>query len=329
MQTLCVKDRGRALWPMHPWLGTSAAASKLARMPSTITIAEEIRRAAARLDRARVTFGHGTDNAWDDAAALVLYAAGLPLTSGSSVYGEAVDGAVRRRIAALLRQRTTKRVPTPYLIGMTYFAGLPMRVDRRALIPRSPIAELIESRFRPWVTPGRVRRILDIGTGGGCIAVACAHYFPKAIVVATDISTPALKLAAVNAKALRVASRVKLRRADLFPRPADGPFDVIVSNPPYVGRREYRSLAKEYRHEPAKALLSGDNGLDAVRGILARARTFLTRAGILVVEVGNSELALEQAYPGVPFLWLGFARGGGGVFLFRRSDLERYAPAFD
>ncbi|MGH8263958.1 MAG: methyltransferase domain-containing protein, partial [Steroidobacteraceae bacterium] len=169
-------------------------------MPKPASIAEAIRRAALRLERARVTFGHGTDNAWDDAAALVLHAARLPLDGGSSTYGDPVNAATQRRIELLLRRRTRARVPTPYLIGTTFFAGLPFRVDRRALIPRSPIAELIEACFRPWVTPARVRRILDIGTGSGCIALACARYFPRARVVGTDTSAAALKLAALNAR---------------------------------------------------------------------------------------------------------------------------------
>lgn len=294
-------------------------------MPTRSTIAEEIRRLALRLDSARVAFGHGTDNAWDDAAALVLHAAGLPLESSAGVYDKAVTARARKRIQSLARQRIRGRVPMPYLIGRTFFAGLPFKVDRRALIPRSPIAELIEARFRPWLAPRRVRRILDIGTGGGCIAIACAHYFPRARVIATDTSARALALAAVNARVLRVRSRVRFRRADLFPPAGDGPFDLIVANPPYVGTREYARLPREYRREPASGLVAGRDGLDAVRRILARARTFLTRAGILVVEVGNSNRALARAYPRVPFLWLEFSRGGGGVFLLRRADLERHA----
>ena len=299
------------------------------QLPKPQSIADAIRRAALQLERARVTFGHGTDNAWDDAAALVLHAARLPLDSGSSIYGNPVNAATRRRIGSLLRRRVGARVPTPYLIGTTFFAGLPFRVDRRALIPRSPIAELIEARFRPWVTPARVRRILDVGTGSGCIGIACARYFPRARVVGTDISAAALKLATLNARELRVSSRVRFLRADLFPASSAGPFDLIVSNPPYVGRREYATLPREYRHEPESGLLSGADGLDAVRAILGKARTFLSRAGILVVEVGNSQAALERSFPQVPFLWLDFARGGGGVFLFRRRDLERYAPQFE
>ncbi|HZF15806.1 MAG TPA: 50S ribosomal protein L3 N(5)-glutamine methyltransferase [Steroidobacteraceae bacterium] len=298
-------------------------------MPPRSTVADEIRRLALRLFDARVTFGHGTDNAWDDAAALVLHAAGLPLESSTEVYAKAVTARVRERIRGLARRRIRDRVPTPYLIGRTFFAGLPFKVDRRALIPRSPIAELIEARFRPWLAPGRVRRILDIGTGGGCIAVACARYFPRARVVATDISTAALALAAVNARALRVRTRLRLRRADLFPAAGEGPFDLIVANPPYVGTREYAALPLEYRREPATALCSGRDGLDAVRRILARARTFLTRAGILIVEVGNSDRALAKAFPRVPFLWLEFARGGGGVFLLTRAELERHAADFE
>jgi ribosomal protein L3 glutamine methyltransferase len=295
---------------------------------SRISIAEQIRAVALRLERAGVAFGHGTDNPWDDAAALVLHGAGLPLHSDPQVYGRPLSASSRARIATLVTRRIRQRVPTPYLIGRIYFAGLEFRVDRRALIPRSPIAELIEARFKPWIKAARVRRILDIGTGCGCIAIACARYFPRARVSATDMSARALALATDNARRLRVRSRVRFYRADLFPPASAGRFDLIVSNPPYVGTREYAALPPEYHHEPAGALRSGVDGLHAVRRILSRARTFLTRGGILVVEVGNSAATLERAFPQVPFLWLEFSRGGGGVFLLSRAELERHAAVF-
>jgi ribosomal protein L3 glutamine methyltransferase len=304
---------------------TAKKTAKTTANTTADTVADLIRAVAIRLDRARVAFGHGTDNAWDDAAALVLHAARLPLDGDASVYGVRVTPQIRRRLSRLIARRIGGRVPTPYLIGRTFFAGLEFQIDRRALIPRSPIAELIEARFSPWIEPRRVRRILDIGTGCGCIAIACARYFPRARVTATDLSARALKLAERNARALRVHARVRFQRADLYPKAARSAFDIIVSNPPYVGLREFRSLPREYSHEPAAALLSGPDGLDAVRRILARARTFLTRAGILVVEVGNSAVALEKAFPEVPFLWLEFARGGGGVFLLTRRDLDAHA----
>jgi ribosomal protein L3 glutamine methyltransferase len=297
-------------------------------MPTRASIADEIRNVARRLERARVTFGHGTDNAWDEAVALVLHASGLPLDSDAGVYGNPLPPRARQRLARLVRRRIRERIPAPYLIGRTFFAGLEFAIDRRALVPRSPIAELIEARFRPWLDPRRARRILDIGTGCGCIGIACARFFPGAQVAACDISVPALALAKLNARRLRVRSRVRFYRSDLFPPLKAGPFDLIVSNPPYVGAREYRRLPREYRHEPASGLLSGSDGLHAVRRILARARTFLTRAGILVVEVGNSAVALEKTYPRVPFLWLEFSRGGGGVFLLTRAELERHAADF-
>jgi ribosomal protein L3 glutamine methyltransferase len=297
-------------------------------VPANPNVADEIRRVAMRLDRARLAFGHGTDNAWDDAAALVLHAAGLPLDSDARVYTRRLPVRARERIARLVDRRIRERMPTPYLIGHTFFAGLEFKIDRRALIPRSPIAELIEARFRPWLEPAHVRRILDIGTGCGCIAIACARFFPAARVTATDMSVAALKLAGSNARRLRVSSRVRLYRADVFPPARVGPFDLVVSNPPYVGALEYAKLPREYRYEPASGLVAGADGLHVVRRILARARTFLTRAGILVVEVGNSAGALEQAYPRVPFLWLEFSRGGGGVFMLSRAELERHAGDF-
>lgn len=315
---------GRALWRMRPIVAGRLALMRIART----SIGDEIRAVALRLKRARVAFGHGTDNPWDEAAALVLHGAGLPLNSDARVYGRPVPARARVRISRLVERRVRQRIPAPYLIGRTYFAGLEFRTDRRALIPRSPIAELIETRFHPWVKASRVRRILDIGTGCGCIAIACARYFPRARVVATDLSPAALALARDNARRLRVRSRVRFCRADLFPPPSSGQFDLIVSNPPYVGMREYATLPREYRHEPSNALLSGRDGLEAVRRILGRARTFLTRGGILIVEVGNSAAALERAFPRVPFLWLTFNRGGGGVFVLPRTELVRHAADF-
>jgi ribosomal protein L3 glutamine methyltransferase len=280
-----------------------------------------IERASRKLKRARVFFGHGTDNAWDDAAALVWHGLRLPHTASARVYERAVSPAGQERVAALVERRINERVPAVYLTGQTWFAGLPFNVDPRVLIPRSPIAELIEQRFAPWVDAKRVRRILDIGTGSGCIAIACAHAFPRARVDGADISEDALEVARVNVRRHRLGRRVRLVQSDHFSALRGESYDIIVSNPPYVGAREMATLPPEYRHEPREALAAGRSGLDSVRVILSEAARHLRTEGVLIVEVGNTETAVRRAFPELPFTWLHFERGGGGVFLLTAGQL--------
>lgn len=305
-------------------LSHTAAATVAARatVAAPETVGAAIARCARGLRRARLHFGHGTDNARDEAAELVFFAAGLAHELGSSVYGKLLTARRRARIDDLLERRIALRAPLAYLTRRSFFAGLELYVDERVLVPRSPIAELIERRFAPWVDARRVRRILDIGTGSGAIALACAMAFPKARVDAVDISTAALQVARRNRRRLRLEKRVRVLRSDHFDAVAGCRYDIIVSNPPYVGSAEMRSLPREYRHEPRLGLASGADGLDSVRVILAAARRHLTREGILVVEVGNTETALLRAYPRMPFIWPQIAMGGGGVFLLRAADLE-------
>jgi len=275
------------------------------------TVRELISHSARRLQRAGVFFGHGTDNAEDEAAALVLHA----LRSPRLAYEQKVKESDRAGIDALIRRRIDERIPAVYLTGQTWFAGLPFYVDSRALIPRSPLAELIEQRFAPWIEPGRVTTILDVGTGSGCIAIACAKAFPKSRVDAVDISPDALAVAARNVRRHRLGKRVRLLESSYFSALKGESYDIIVSNPPYVGTRELESLPPEYAHEPRMALAAGRTGLDAVREILSEGLRHLKPKGILVVEVGNTEAAVRRAFRKVPFTWLEFARGGGGVFL--------------
>lgn len=287
-------------------------------------MAEALRSGARRLQRAGVFFGHGTDNARDDAAALLWHAMALPADAPAAVYRRRLSGAQLAAYRELLARRVRERQPAVYLTGTIWFAGIPIRIDRRALVPRSPIAELIERRFEPWVEPRRVRRILDLGTGSGCIAVACAKAFPRARVDASDVSAEALSLARENVRRLRLSRRVEVLESDHFSALQGRRYDIIASNPPYVGQREMKSLPPEYRHEPQMALAAGRDGLDSVRVILREAASHLQPGGILVVEVGNTETVLRRRYPRAPFLWLEFERGGGGVFLLTREQLEAH-----
>jgi ribosomal protein L3 glutamine methyltransferase len=288
----------------------------------TETVGAAIGRCARELRRARVKFGHGTTSARDEAAEIVYFAAGIAHTLGTSAYARVLTARHRARIAALLARRIAERVPLPYLTHRAYFAGMELYVDERVLVPRSPIAELALGQFSPWLGARKVRRILDIGTGCGAIALACARAFPRALVDATDISSDALAVCRRNARRLRLQARVTALHSDHFNAVPPCRYDIIVSNPPYVGRAEMRRLPPEYRREPAIGLASGSDGLDSVRVILDNARRYLSAEGILVVEVGNSERALLRAFPRVPFIWPDIAMGGGGVFLLRAMDLE-------
>jgi ribosomal protein L3 glutamine methyltransferase len=281
-----------------------------------------IARGARRLRRAGVFFGHGTDNAWDDSAALVLHALNLPHSGERALYTRRVGSEGIERVEALFTRRIAERIPAVYLTGETWFAGLPFHVDPRVLIPRSPIAELIERRFAPWIDPRRVRRILDVGTGSGCIAIACARALPRARVDAVDISPEALEVAAINVRRHRLGRRVRLVRSDHFSALAGERYDIIVANPPYVGRREMSGLPPEYRHEPPIALTAGRDGLDSVGVILREARAHLQPGGLLIVEVGNTEAAVRRAFRRLPFVWLEFERGGGGVFLLTAEQVR-------
>lgn len=282
-----------------------------------------IRRAQRRLTRARVFFGHGTENARDEAAALVYFVLQLPHDAPARALEKIVSAAQAARVDALLERRIAERVPLPYLTHEAWFAGLRFHVDERVLIPRSPFAELIEQQFAPWIDARRVERILDLGTGSGCIALAAAKAFPRARVDAVDIDAGALEVAAINRRRLRLTRRVRLIESDHFAALSGESYDIIASNPPYVGAREMRGLPREYRHEPRHALESGREGLDSVTIILREAARHLRPRGLLVVEVGNTERALRRAYPRMPFMWLDFERGGGGVFLLTREQLEK------
>ncbi len=286
------------------------------------SVGAAIERCAGDLRRARVHFGHGTDNARDEAAELVFFAAGLRHELGSSAYSKRLGARAAARVARLLERRIAERIPLPYLTHRSFFAGLELYVDERVLVPRSPIAELALGRFEPWVAARAVRRILDVGTGSGAIALACAVAFPRSAVDAVDVSAAALQVARRNVRRLGLQKRVRTLQSDYFAAVEGCRYDIIVSNPPYVGRAEMRRLPREYRHEPRLGLASGVDGLDSVRAIFAAARRHLSRDGILVVEVGNTEEALLRTFPTLPFVWPQIEMGGGGVFLLRARDLD-------
>jgi ribosomal protein L3 glutamine methyltransferase len=288
----------------------------------SVTVEWLIARSAARLRRARVCFGHGTDNARDEAAAIILYVASRGPQRRARPQRNTLGRAAQGRVERLITRRIEERIPAAYLTGMAWFAGLPFEVDARVLIPRSPLAEVIERGFAPWIDPARVRRVLDIGTGSGCIAIACAKYLPAARVDAVDISNEALEVARANLRRHRLTRRVRLLKSDHFSALGRATYDIIVANPPYVGDVELAGLPAEYRHEPRIALTGGADGLDSVRVILRGAATHLRSRGLLFVEVGNTERAVRRRWPRLPFVWLQFARGGGGVFVLTREQLH-------
>lgn len=290
--------------------------------PDPATVEQLIHYGTLLFEQSDLWFGHGSDNAFDEAAELVFFGAKLRHEDAADVYAQQLDAAARAAVLALFERRVVERIPAAYLTHRMWFAGHEFYVDERVLVPRSPIAELIEAQFQPWIAPAKIRRILDIGTGSGCIAIASALAVPAAQVDASDISADALAVAAINIAAHGVEQRVRAVRSDVFDGLGRERYDLIVSNPPYVGDTEMAELPREYRHEPATGLHSGCDGLDVVRRILDGAAAHLQPHGLLIVEVGNSEAALTQALPQAPFTWLEFERGGGGVFLLTAEQLE-------
>jgi ribosomal protein L3 glutamine methyltransferase len=296
--------------------------------PEAAHVGDLVSWAARRLARAPRHYGHGTDNPFDEAGALVFHALDIPHEEAGRAYGWAVDPDGARRAAELVDRRIRERVPAAYLTGRTWFAGHEILVTPDVLVPRSPIAELCESRFEPWVEPSRVRSVLDLGTGSGCIAVACAFAFPQAAVDAADVSHAALEVTARNIGMHGLGGRVRPVLSNVYRGLGDRRYDIIVSNPPYVSEAEMRQLPREYLREPRLGLAAGDDGLDVVRRILAGAGEHLARDGLLVVEVGDSAQAVQAAWPSVPFTWLEFERGGGGVFLLGASQVRRFRQQF-
>lgn len=289
------------------------------------TIRDMLRWTVTQFYQANLFYGHGTDNAWDEAVAIVLAVLHLPQDINPQIVDAKLSRREREEITQMIARRINEKIPTAYLTQQAYFAGLSLYVDQRVIIPRSAIAELIERQFTPWIE--NPSHILDLCTGSGCIAIACAFAFPEAEIDAVDISADALAVAKINVDRHHLNQQIHLIESDLFQNVPVKKYDIIVSNPPYVNAEDMAALPDEYRHEPSLALAAGADGLTIVMRLLKEAKKYLSENGILIVEVGNSEKALSEKYPAIPFTWLEFERGDGGVFLLTRDNLEDICQA--
>jgi ribosomal protein L3 glutamine methyltransferase len=291
------------------------------------TLRDYMRWGASRFLEAELSYGHGMSSAVDESVYLVLHALNLPPDMPDTWFDTRLSSDETTAVFELLRRRVEERKPAAYLTGEAWFCGLPFHVNENVLVPRSPIAELIEARFSPWLEADSVHRVLDLCTGSGCIGIASAYAFEQAEVDLADISAEAIDVAWENIHMHGLDGRVRAIESDLFSELANQTYDLIVSNPPYVDADDMAVLTDEYRHEPELGLAAGDDGLDIVLRILNEAAEHLNPGGILVVEVGNSEWALNELLPEVPFLWLQFERGGQGVFLLTRDQIEETLAA--
>ena len=291
-----------------------------------VTLRDYIRWAASRFAAAGLHFGHGTANPLDEAAALVLHVLHQPHDLPPDYFGAALTHDERQAVVELIARRIDERKPLAYLTHEAWFADLPFYVDERVLVPRSPIAELIGKRFAPWVDPERVHAILDLCTGSGCVAIACAYAFPDARVDAVEWSPDALAVASENIRRHRVEEQVELIASDLCAALGSRRYDLIISNPPYVSSEEWAQLPAEYHAEPKVGLEAGADGLDCIRRILQQAESHLNPMGALIVEVGSSAEALLRAFPEIPFIWLELEHGGDGVFLLTAEQVRAAQP---
>lgn len=289
-----------------------------------MTLGDCVAYAAEQFDGAELFYGHGTDNAWDEAVYLIFSVLGLPFDREDIDPGQELCAAQQQQIELLVARRIEQRTPVAYLVGEAWFAGLPFNVDERVLVPRSPIAELIQNGFQPMLD-APPRRALDLCTGSGCIGIATALAFPDCQVDLADISQDALAVADSNIRRHGVEGRVRVIQSDLFQGLADEGvrYDLIVSNPPYVSAEEVAELPAEYHQEPALGLLSDDDGLAIPLQILRQAPDFLSEQGVLILELGYSWSVLAERYPQLPVTWLEFDNGGEGVLAIDRASLIR------
>ncbi len=288
------------------------------------SVKDAIRWAASRFNEAKLDFGHGMSTAIDEAVYLVLRGLHLPVDTPSIYWDGLLTYNEKQQLYKLLERRISERLPAAYITQEGWFAGLSFFVDERVLVPRSPIAELVENQFEPWIDPEAVSSVLDLCTGSGCIGIACAYAFPGATVDLVDVSPEALEVAEINIKRHDASKLVKTIESDGFRQLQNRTYDIIVSNPPYVDQEDMSNLSAEFKHEPALGLSSGADGLDLTRHILKHAAEHLNDNGILIIEVGNSQYALEAAFPTAPFQWLEFERGGDGIFLLTKEQLQQY-----
>jgi ribosomal protein L3 glutamine methyltransferase len=291
------------------------------------TIRDLVRWGASEFERQQLNFGHGFDSALDESRYLTLHALALPFDIGDDFLAAVVTEREREQVIDNLTQRFQSRQPAAYITGESWFCGLRFTVDRRVLVPRSPIAELIASQFEPWIDSRRVHRILDLCCGSGCIGIAAQYHFPNAQVCLADLSAEALEVAALNLQQHDLADVVELYQSDLFESVPARQFDVIVSNPPYVDAEDMAMLGDEYRHEPEMGLSAGVDGLALVERILVSAPNFLDEQGVIFIEVGNSQTAMEQKYHFLPMAWIDFELGGAGVCCIQAQDLQQHQAA--
>lgn len=293
------------------------------------TIRDLVRWGMSQFNKAGLCFAHGMPNALDEAVYLCLATLHLPPDLSDDYFDCRLTHDEKRAVLENYKIRLNRRKPAAYITREAWFAGLNFYVDERVLIPRSPIAELIQQQFAPWIDHDDVRRVLDLCTGSGCIAVACAYAFEQAGIVASDVSTDALDVAAINRSNHGLEDRLQLIESDLFENIPRQKFDIIVSNPPYVSEQEMAALDREFSFEPDSGLVAGKAGMDIVVPMLQQAGDYLSDHGILVVEVGYSMPALVQLLPEVPFTWLEFAHGGEGVFLLTAEQLRASKQMFE
>lgn len=293
------------------------------------TTGDFVRFAASQFNKADLYFGHGTNNAWDEAIALTMFALSLPENLFEKIFSCNLTSDEKITVLSLFEKRIVEGVPAAYLTNQAVFANLPFYVDQRVLVPRSPIGELIENKFAHLINDTRSpSRILDLCTGSGCIAIACAYAFPEAEIDAVDLSVDALNVANINIENHGLSEQVIPIHSDVFSGVEGQVYDLIVTNPPYVDQDDVDSLPDEYLHEPEMGLGCGDDGLDIVRKILSESANHLSENGILICEVGNSQIHVTSVYPEVPFKWLTFERGGHGVFMLTKAQLEEFSDIF-
>jgi len=287
------------------------------------TILDWVRFAASEFERNELYFGHGTDNPWDEAMLLVTASLHMPFDISKEQALCRLISDEKHILAQRIERRVNERIPVAYLINQAWFAGLPFYVDERVLVPRSPLAEVIHQYLPSWFEGRSVDRLLDLCCGSGCIGIAALQAFPDAQVDLADLSRDALDVAEINIDRHNLWHQVAAIESDLFEALAPG-YDLILANPPYVDAEDLADMPAEYHHEPEMGLGSGVDGLDITRRILTEAAKYLNDEGVLVVEVGNSWIHMEEAFPGIPFQWLTFEQGGDGVFVFKKEELQQY-----